>query len=331
MNADARSLPQASPKPTTPAQPSTEASAPLAFTGSSLVRRAVVSTEELLRHADASFLLIRESRLVLKPTSAGPDAIFSATELSALSVDADSAVLLGFTRDELPCFAAPLRTELAALPAGYTALSARELLTTTPPLPRELLAQFAQAASLLAWHERTRFCGGCGSPVKSQAGGTQRICTACGHIAFPRTDPVAIMLVIDKTRQRCLLGRSAHFPHGMYSALAGFVDAGESVEEAVRREILEEAGIRVGPLHYQASQPWPLPHSLMLGFVAEALTTDIQRDPAELEDCRWFTRDEVTQMIARSAQSPTDDSAPLPPPAGTIAYRLMHDWATGRT
>jgi NAD+ diphosphatase len=327
MNADASS--PLSPKPTT--QPPIETLAPLAFTGSSLVRRSIVSTEELFHRADTRFLLICESRLVLKPTPAGLDALFSFAELAALSANTDAAVLLGLTREEFPRLAAPLRTELAALPAGFTARTARELLTLTSPLPGELLAQFAQAASLLAWHEHTRFCGCCGGPVKSQAGGSQRICTACGHLTFPRTDPVAIMLVVDEATQRCLLGRTPHFPPGMYSALSGFVDAGESVEEAVRREVLEESGIRIGQVHYQASQPWPLPHSLMLGFVAEALTTEISRDPAELEDCRWFTRDEVAQMMARLAQSPTDASAPLPPPAGTIAHRLLHDWATGRT
>jgi NAD+ diphosphatase len=327
MNADARgTLP---PTPTTP--PSSDALVSLAFTGSSLVRRAVASIEELVHRTDALFLLICESRLVLKQTPAGLDALFSLAELNALSANTDAAVLLGFTREESPRFAAPLRTEIAALPAGFTAMTARELLTLTPPLPRELLAQFAQAASLLAWHERTRFCGCCGGPVKSQAGGSQRVCTACGHIAFPRTDPVAIMLVVDEARQRCLLGRTPHFPPGMYSALSGFVDAGESVEEAVRREVSEESGIRVGQIRYQASQPWPLPHSLMLGFVAEGLTTDIHRDPAELEDCRWFTRDEVAQMMTRLAQGPADAAAPLPPPAGTIAHRLMHDWISGRT
>jgi NAD+ diphosphatase len=327
MNADARSTLPPTPTPL----PSSEALAPLAFTGSSLVRRTVVSTEELFHRADTRFLLICESRLVLKSTPAGLFAFFSLAELTTLSANTDAAVLLGFNREESPRLAAPLRTEIAALPAGFTAMTARELLTLTPPLPGELLAQFAQAASLLAWHERTRFCGCCGSPVKSQAGGSQRVCTACGHIAFPRTDPVAIMLVVDKAAQRCLLGRTPHFPPGMYSALSGFVDAGESVEEAARREVFEESGIRIGQIRYQASQPWPLPHSLMLGFVAEALTTEISRDPAELEDCRWFTRSEVAQMMARLAQSPADTSAPLPPPVGTIAHRLLHDWVAART
>ncbi len=326
MNADARST--LTPTPTT--QPPIDALAPLAFTGSSLVRRSIVSTEELLPRADTRFLLVCESSLVLKPTPAGLDALFSFAELPALSASTDAVVLLGFTHDESPRFAAPLRTEIAALPAGFTAMTARELLTMTPPLPAEVLAQFAQAASLLAWHERTRFCGCCGGPVKSQVGGSQRVCTACGHLAFPRTDPVAIMLVVDESARRCLLGRTPHFPPGMYSALSGFVDAGESVEEAVRREVFEESGIRVGQIRYQASQPWPLPHSLMLGFVAEALTTEISRDPAELEDCRWFTRHEVAQMMTRLAQGLADASEPLSPPVGTIAHRLMRDWATGR-
>src|SRR5690606_14980610 len=123
---------------------------------------------------------------------------------------------------------------------------------------------------LAYWHARHRFCGVCGAPTVCQQGGHQRRCTGCGAVHFPRTDPAVIVLV---TRgERCLLGRSARFPHGMYSTLAGFVEPGESLEETVAREVFEEAGVRVGPPRYRSSQPWPFPASLMVGFRAEALS-----------------------------------------------------------
>ena len=131
-----------------------------------------------------------------------------------------------------------------------------------------------------------------------RAGGYKRHCPTCGTEHFPRTDPVAIMLTV--TREKCLLGRGRHFAPGMYSALAGFIEPGETIEAAVRRETLEEAGIRLGRVVYHASQPWPFPYSLMIGCFGEPLNEDIQADLNELEDCRWFFRDEVRLMLART-------------------------------
>jgi NAD+ diphosphatase len=130
------------------------------------------------------------------------------------------------------------------------------------------------------------------------------------------------MLTIDEARDRCLLGRSPHFPPGMYSCLAGFIEPGETMEDAVRRETMEESGIKVGRVRYHASQPWPMPHSLMIGVYAEAQSLDITRDTAELEDCRWFDRSETEAMLA-SSLGEADASAP---PPGAIAHRLMRDW-----
>jgi NAD+ diphosphatase len=155
-----------------------------------------------------------------------------------------------------------------------------------------------------------------------ESGGYRRKCQACGHTVFPRTDPVAIMLAVDETHDRCLLGRSPHFPPGMYSCLAGFIEPGETMEDAVRRETLEESGIRIGRVRYHASQPWPMPHSLMIGVYAEAQSLDITRDTNELEDCRWFDRAETEAMLA-DVLGETDASAP---PPGAIAHRLMRDW-----
>jgi NAD+ diphosphatase len=152
-------------------------------------------------------------------------------------------------------------------------------------------------------------------------GGYKRVCSSCGHMIFPRTDPVVIMLTIDLERDLCLLGRGPHFAPGMYSCLAGFVEPGETIENAVRRETHEESGIAVGRVRYHASQPWPMPHTLMIGCFAEATSFDITRDEAELEDCRWFTRDEVAALLAM-----TGADGRSPPPKGAIAHRLMRDW-----
>ena len=129
-----------------------------------------------------------------------------------------------------------------------------------------------------------------------KGGGSSRFCPSCNVEIFPRVDPVVIMLAIDG--ERCLLGRQPRFAPGMYSALAGFLEPGETIEEAVRREVKEEAGIQVGRVAYHSSQPWPFPSSLMIGCHAEALSTDLERDAAELEDCRWFEREEVRLMLA---------------------------------
>ena len=151
-------------------------------------------------------------------------------------------------------------------------------------------------------------------------GGAKRRCESCGAEHFPRTDPVVIMLAVRDGR--CLLGRGPQFPEGWYSTLAGFVEPGETVEEAVRREILEESGIRIGTVTYLASQPWPFPHSLMLGCLGEAIGDTIDFDKTELEDCRWFSRDEVAQMLAG-----THPEGIVSPPGGAIARALIRYWA----
>jgi NAD+ diphosphatase len=193
-------------------------------------------------------------------------------------------------------------------------------------LDDDLLGQFAQASSLMTWNGNNRFCGKCGAPTRPEIGGYRRVCEACAHTIFPRTDPVAIMLVIDIERDLCLLGRSPHFPEGMYSCLAGFLEPGETIEHTVRRETFEESGIRVGRVRYHASQPWPMPHSLMIGCYGEAISFEIHRDEHELEDCRWFTRAETAAMIERGAASGVAAGATTPPPKGAIAHRLMRDW-----
>src|SRR5437660_12655296 len=179
----------------------------------------------------------------------------------------------------------------------------------------------AFARAMLFWHSRHRFCGLCGSPTRSEEAGHMRRCTdpACHTMHFPRTDPAVIMLVTDG--DRALLGRNKNFVPGMYSTLAGFVEPGESLEDAVAREVREETAIEVGAVHYHSSQPWPFPANIMLGFYAEATSTEITVDYGELADARWFERDFLL--------SHADDDSFRLPRRDSIARRLLEDWLAG--
>ncbi len=185
-------------------------------------------------------------------------------------------------------------------------------------VPAEELGILAMAKSILDWHNRHRFCANCGAPTQSAQAGFRRDCASCGAQHFPRTDPVVIMLI---TRgDKCLMGRQARFAEKMYSCLAGFLEPGETIEDAVRRETFEEAGIRVGAVRYLASQPWPFPANIMIGCVGEALTEEIDFDREELEDARWFTKDDVRRMLEGRHE---DFAAPVPI---AIANLLLQEW-----
>ena len=183
-------------------------------------------------------------------------------------------------------------------------------------LPADDAALLAYARGLFHWHSRHRFCGACGTPTESRQGGHVRTCPACEIDHFPRTDPAVIMLV---TRgDTALLGHQDAWPEGMYSTLAGFVEPGECLEEAVAREVMEEAGVAVEDVQYHSSQPWPFPGSLMLGFTARATTDEIHLRDGELADARWFHRDEL-----RAAEGPPGLRLPS---EISIARRLVEDW-----
>jgi NAD+ diphosphatase len=162
-------------------------------------------------------------------------------------------------------------------------------------LPPGELAILAQARSLLHWHARHGFCANCGAQTEMRDAGYRRHCGACATEHFPRTDPVIIIAV--RRGSRMLLGRQSAWPEGMYSTLAGFMEPGETIEEAARREVFEEAGVRVGEIKFHSNQPWPFPSSLMIGLIGEALTDDIVIDPKELETARWFEEAEVRSML----------------------------------
>ncbi len=276
------------------------------------------SAEKALADPSSRLMLMGSGRILLKAgDDAGASSYFGVQEARALGADLANAVLLG-TAPDGPVLAAPVATDEAGLPQTVKAMEYRPVYMQGL-IDATALGSLAQGASLLAWHANHRFCGKCGQPTEMRAGGYKRLCTACRTEHFPRTDPVAIMLSVQ--RDRCVLGRGRHFAPGVYSALAGFIEPGETIEAAVRRETLEEAGIRLGRVVYHASQPWPFPYSLMIGCFGEALNDEIEADLAELEDCRWFDRAEVLSMLERT--HPTL----MVPPHGSIAHHLIRAWA----
>ncbi len=184
-------------------------------------------------------------------------------------------------------------------------------------LPRDQAAVLAHARALVTWHQRHRYCGACGAPTEVREGGHVRACTdaACGAIHFPRTDPAVIMLVT--YGERCLLGRQKSWVDPIYSTLAGFVEPGESLEEAVAREVMEEVGVPLREVVYHSSQPWPFPLSMMIGFTAEATTDRLVIDGVEIAEARWLTRAEVRDHAALGFRLPRPHS---------IARHLVEDW-----
>jgi NAD+ diphosphatase len=222
----------------------------------------------------------------------------------------DRAVFLGLA-GEAPLFATDVGADE---PAGGAPAGLREAATE---LPAGEAALAAYAASLLSWHRRHRFCANCGQPTQPRDAGHERECPACGAHHFPRTDPVVIVRVTDGAR--LLLGRKSEWPERRYSVLAGYVEPGEALEDAVRREIQEEAGVEVLAATYLASQPWPFPSSLMLGFHATARAAEPRPRDVELADVRWFEPDEV-------ADAARGEGAVLLPPPFTIARRLIDGW-----
>ncbi|MFG1300990.1 NAD(+) diphosphatase [Xanthobacter sp. V3C-3] len=211
------------------------------------------------------------------------------------------------------------REELEA--AGFAVTDLRSIAVTGLVEPRHL-APIACGKALAGWHARHGFCANCGSATRIVDGGWRRDCPSCGAQHFPRTDPVVIMLTA--AGDRCLMGRQPHFAPGMWSCLAGFVEPGETIEDAVRRETLEEAGIATGRVTYRACQPWPFPMSLMIGCLAEAASLDIAIDRNELEDARWFDRDEAALMLRRAHP----DGLFVPPPIA-IAHHLIRAFVEG--
>lgn len=304
--------------------PHPEPSSLTAFSENGLIRDAENRDDDCLEKAFAAegahTFAFANGKMILKHDRSVLDPLFAPYELKALDPDPDNAVLLGYRENGEPRIAVPVNIDTENLPELYKAASARTIHRESILLG-DMQGEAAQGFSLIHWAVTNRFCGKCGQAMEPKAGGYKRVCTACGHMLFPRTDPVVIMMVIDEDNDKCLLGRNHQFPEGMYSCLAGFVEPGETIENAVRRETEEEAGISTGMVRIYASQPWPVPHSLMIGCYAKATSLEIDIDSNELADCRWFSRSETEEMLKRTLGEP--GSAP---PKGAIAHRLMRDW-----
>lgn len=189
-----------------------------------------------------------------------------------------------------------------------------------PTVAPEEASLAVHAVGIARWHQSHKFCAKCGAPSEISEGGHTRVCPTCGTHHFPRTDPAVIMLITDD-QDRALLGRQPVWPEGRFSTLAGFVEPGETLGDAVRREVMEEVGIEVGDVTYAASQPWPFPSSLMLGFFGKALSSEIKVDHNEIAEARWFSRDDVTEMTANSDL--------LLPPNVSISRWLLQKWHGG--
>ena len=255
--------------------------------------------------------------------------VFEGAQAQTIFETSTETVLLG-TDDHKAVFAAAVNDATAAMleaESGAQFIDIRQVGALLVPTEAHLLAH---ARGMIHWHSRHGFCGVCGAPTESRHAGHERHClsTDCGTSHFPRTDPAIIVLVYrdDVPGGACLMGRNPRFPEGMYSTLAGFVEPGETLEQAVSREVFEESGIETTDVTYMASQPWPFPSSLMLGFHAKATSFDIDFDPNELADCRWFHRDEMTQM--REWVDAAEGELRLPR-RDSIARWLIQSWLDG--
>lgn len=291
---------------------------PLVFAGSPLdrgdqLRRDEVRVEALLAGDEGWWMGVVEG----DPVFQGESGLywFRRSEIASLA-DMAAGLFLGHYKGS-PCFAATI-TQADMLPLSSEIVPARQ---AAMALSHDEAAIYAQAKALLGWHARNGFCPACGTATRIKSGGGRRICTGCETEHFPRVDPVVIMLATDG--DRCLLGRQSAWPDGMWSALAGFVEPAETLEEACARELEEESGVKVdiAGIRYVMGQPWPFVSSLMIGLVAPVTDATISVDPHELEQARWFTRDEVRDMLA--ARHP--DAAM--PASIAIARRLAELWA----
>ena len=280
------------------------------------------SLAALEAHSTARAYAVGGELVVLRKGANGAEPLFTLEEIRALAPCAETIFLglldncgrFGIGLD--PTAAEQLKARPDLVVSDLRSLAVQGLVDAAD------LAGIAEAKAMLHWHMRHRFCANCGQPTNVVQGGWRRDCGACGAQHFPRTDPVVIMLAVRD--EHCLLGRQSRFLPGMWSCLAGFVEPGENIDQAVHRETHEEAGVRCGRVSYFASQPWPFPMSLMIGCHAQALTTDIVVDRNELEDARWFDREEVAAMLLRR-----HPAGLITPPPFAIAHHIIRAWCEG--
>lgn len=299
----------------------------LGFTASTLDRAAHMRRDQeamtaLETDPRARAFVIGGELVCLRKSGTDHDPAFTLAQADAFAPNGAprERVFLG-RRDGAPLFALAIDQDSVETLKGRDDLELvdlRSLATQALVAPADL-PPLAQAKAVLGWHARHRFCSRCGAATRVVEAGWRRDCPACRAEHFPRTDPVVIMLAV--AGDRCLLGRQPRFAKGQWSCLAGFVEPGETIEEAVRRETREEAGIICGRVAYFASQPWPFPMSLMIGCHAQALTTQVAVNRSELEDVRWFDRDEVAAMMLRRHPAGLIVTHPV-----AIAHHIVRAW-----
>lgn len=291
---------------------------PNIYAGPYLDRTAALREHDRWRPAlgEGRALLIpvwRSRNLVLRLANPPAARLLEWREAMHLVDNEGELVLLGEFRERL-CFALELQGEEP--PAVDDAAEFADLRAVGGSLPHDEAGLLAYARAMVLWRSRHRFCGTCGAPTTSSRAGHVLRCSVCEAQHFPRIDPAIIVLVSKGAgpSESALLGRQTAWPPGRYSTIAGFVEPGESLEDAVAREVREEAGVETAEITYHSSQPWPFPSSLMLGFRARASSTAIRLNDGELEDARWFTRDDLASGRV------------LLPPAASISFRLIDEW-----
>ncbi len=280
--------------------------------------------KRMIRQENVRILPFHGLKPLVRRTSQAELAWIGHEFLDDLPVEAGGPKFLGFDKDRNPHFAVDISkvedpSHIAAIAPGASFEDGRAAATD---IPGEQTGILAQARSNLNWHAQHRFCSVCGAESQSRRGGLMRRCPKCGSEHFPRTDPVVIMLVY--RGDKCVMGQTQTRSNStFYSCLAGFMDQGESLEEGVRREVREEAGLEVSRVAYHSSQPWPFPASLMIGCHAEAISDEIVVDHGEMSDVRWFTKDEVKLALEDKLEGVN-----IPGPIA-IAHHLIKAWATG--
>lgn len=294
---------------------------PNAFTRSpldraSLNRKDEVWIKDAIANEQAALLVFNKGRAFFQANAGGLGVRWLSTHVHAQLGDKEQPLIfLGLDEQQAPHFACEI---VDAEPLGDLGVF-EELRPAAPRLPASQLPIIGTARALFEWHSRNRFCANCGMPSRVVEAGWVRKCDACNAEHYPRVDPVCIM--VPTFGDKCFLGRQKAWPKGMHSALAGFIEPGEAIEEAVARETLEEAGLKVKHVEMHSTQPWPFPHSLMIGVLCEVEDANETVDTTELESGRWFTRDEAKLLVA--AKHP---DAWAPPPFA-IAHQLLKTWS----
>ena len=309
------------------------------FAGGTLDRAAHLrgATDDVLQHPDARAVPIWHGKPLID-IEGGPSLAWLPTNASILSEATEEPIFLGLQNNaprfafdvspwndpdidnaEMTKFRDQSQNQHPDLPETQKFIDLRSAMAD---LSHDDAGDAATAKGIFAWHLKHSFCSNCGAPTIVSQAGWQRLCPACAHMHFPRTDPVVIMLVTHGND--VLLGRSPHWPEGMFSLLAGYMEPGEGIEEAVRREVFEETGVRIGKVEYLTSQPWPFPTSLMIGCTAEALNTDRTIDPVDIEDATWVSREGVANSVAGN------DPSLLPSRKGSVAQFILERWLADR-